>query len=232
EGLLTTGASAQLSVDHDRRSAIRAHHSATHLLHEALRRTLGDHVAQRGSLVAPERLRFDFAHPKGMSPAELATVEAEVNDYVRQNTPVETRIMTPDDAQGIGARALFGEKYGDEVRVVAMGSRPGSGIGSGGETYSLELCGGTHVARTGDIGAFRLVSEAASASGVRRIEALTGPAAQRHIAATESALSEAAGLLRARPEELADRIRALLDERKTQGAEINDLRRRLALSGG
>src|SRR5690606_3002222 len=192
--------------------------SATHLLHEALRRTLGDHVAQRGSLVAPERLRFDFAHPKGMSPAELATVEAEVNDYVRQNTPVETRIMTPDDAQVLGARALFGEKYGDEVRVVSMGTRPGSGIGTSGDTYSLELCGGTHVARTGDIGAFKLVSEGATSSGVRRVEALTGAPALAHVAAGEAALTEAAALLRARPDELPDRIRALLDERKAQAA--------------
>ena len=146
EGTLARGAAAELAVDHDRRSAIRANHSATHLLHEALRRALGDHVAQRGSLVAPDRLRFDFAHPKAMTADELAAVEAEVNAYVRQNTPVETRIMTPDAAAGLGARALFGEKYGDEVRVVSMGARPGSGLGAAGDTYSLELCGGTHVA--------------------------------------------------------------------------------------
>ncbi len=231
EGLLTAGAAAQLVVDHTRRGAIRAHHSATHLLHEALRRALGDHVAQRGSLVAPDRLRFDFAHPKAMSPQELAGVEAEVNEFVRQNTPVETRIMTPDAAEKLGARALFGEKYGDEVRVVSMGARPGSGIGPGGETYSLELCGGTHVARTGDIGAFKLVSEGATSSGIRRVEALTGAAAQAHAAAAEAALAEAAGLLRARPEELADRIRALLDERKAQGNELAELRRRLAMAG-
>ena len=174
EGTLARGAAAELAVDHDRRTAIRANHSATHLLHEALRRALGDHVAQRGSLVAPDRLRFDFAHPKAMTPAEVAGVEAEVNDYVRQNTPVETRIMTPDAAERLGARALFGEKYGDEVRVVSMGARPGSGVGPDGDTYSLELCGGTHVARTGDIGAFKLVAEGATSSGVRRVEALTG----------------------------------------------------------
>jgi alanyl-tRNA synthetase len=231
EGLLSTGAAAQLAVDHDRRSAIRAHHSATHLLHEALRRALGEHVAQRGSLVAPDRLRFDFAHSRAMSPQEIATVETEVNDFVRQNTPVETRIMTPDAAGKLGARALFGEKYGDEVRVVSMGTRPGSGMGPAGETYSLELCGGTHVARTGDIGAFKLVSEGASASGIRRVEALTGAAALAQVAAGEAALSEAAGLLRARPEDLADRIRALLDERKAQAGEIAELRRRLAMSG-
>ncbi len=232
EGELARGAAAELAVDHARRSAIRANHSATHLLHEALRRALGDHVAQRGSLVAPDRLRFDFAHGRAMTPKELATVEAEVNDYVRQNTPVETRIMTPDAAQGLGARALFGEKYGDEVRVVSMGTSAGSGIGPGRDTYSLELCGGTHVRRTGDIGAFKLVAEAASASGVRRVEALTGAGALAHVGAGEAALAEAAGLLRARPDELPGRIRGLLDERKAQGQEIADLRRRLALAGG
>ena len=232
EGEITRGAAAELAVDHERRAAIRANHSATHLLHEALRRALGDHVAQRGSLVAPDRLRFDFAHPKAMSPAEIADVEAEVNDYVRQNTPVETRVMTPDDAQGLGARALFGEKYGDEVRVVSMGRRPGSGIGAEKDTYSLELCGGTHVGRTGDIGAFKLVSEAASAIGVRRIEALTGKGALAHAAANDAALGEAAALLRTRPEEIPERIRALLDERKAQGQEIAELKRKLALGGG
>jgi alanyl-tRNA synthetase len=232
EGTLVRGAAAELAVDRDRRTAIRANHSATHLLHEALRRALGEHVAQRGSLVAPDRLRFDFAHPKAMTPEELAAVEAEVNTYVRQNTPVETRIMTPDAAEGLGARALFGEKYGDEVRVVAMGARPGSGIGPEGATYSLELCGGTHVARTGDIGAFKLVSEGATASGVRRVEALTGAGALAHVAAEEAALARAAALLRARPDELPERIRALLDERRAQANEIADLRRRLALAGG
>jgi alanyl-tRNA synthetase len=232
EGEIVRGAAAELVVDQERRTAIRANHSATHLLHEALRRALGEHVAQRGSLVAPDRLRFDFAHPKAMTAEELAAVEAEVNAYVRQNTPVETRVMTPEEAEGLGARALFGEKYGDEVRVVAMGARPGSGLGAGGDAYSLELCGGTHVARTGDIGTFRLVFEGASASGVRRIEALTGEGALRQIAADEAALAAAAGLLRARPEELPERVRALLDERKAQGAEIAELRRRLALAGG
>jgi alanyl-tRNA synthetase len=167
-----------------------------------------------------------------MTPDELATVEAEVNAYVRQNTPVETRIMTPEAAQRLGARALFGEKYGDEVRVVAMGASPGSKVGPDGDTYSLELCGGTHVRRTGDIGAFKLVSEGASASGIRRIEALTGEGAMAHVAAEETALAEAASLLRARPEDLPERIRTLLDERKAQAAELAELRRRLALAGG
>ncbi len=231
EGSLAVGAAAALTVDHARRAAIRANHSATHLLHEALRRTLGDHVAQRGSLVAPDRLRFDFAHGKAMSPEELTRVETEVNEFVRQNGAVETRIMTPDAAQALGARALFGEKYGDEVRVVSMGTAPASGLGAGKDTYSLELCGGTHVARTGDVGAFKLLSEAASASGVRRIEALTGAGALAHVAAQERALAEAAGLLRARPEEVAERIRALLDERKAREQELADLRRKLALAG-
>jgi alanyl-tRNA synthetase len=230
-GRLARGAAAELAVDHARRAAIRAHHSATHLLHEALRRALGDHVAQRGSLVAPDRLRFDFTHLRAMTAGEIAAVEAEVNAFVRQNTPVETRIMTPDAAERLGARALFGEKYGDEVRVVAMGVRPGSGLGPRGETYSLELCGGTHVARTGDIGAFRLTGETASAAGVRRVEALTGEAARAHAAAGEAALAEAAGLLRARPEEVAERIRVLLDERRALVQELAELRRKLALAG-
>ena len=230
-GRLARGAGAELAVDHDRRAAIRGNHSATHLLHEALRLRLGDHVAQRGSLVAPDRLRFDFTHQTAMAPAEIAAVEAEVNAFVRQNTAVETRIMTPGDAEKLGARALFGEKYGEEVRVVSMGLRPGSGLGPRGETYSLELCGGTHVGRTGDIGAFKLVAESASASGVRRIEALTGEAALAHVAAEEAALAEIAGLLRARPEDLAERVRALLDERKALAGEVADLRRKLALAG-
>ncbi|MBP7242179.1 alanine--tRNA ligase [Amaricoccus sp.] len=230
-GRLVRGAAAELAVDQERRNSIRAHHSATHLLHEALRRTLGDHVAQRGSLVAPDRLRFDFTHGKAMTPAEQGVVEAEVNAFIRQNTQVETRIMTPDAAEKIGARALFGEKYGEEVRVVSMGTSAGSGVGLRGDTYSLELCGGTHVARTGDIGAFRLTLETASASGVRRVEALTGEAARIHTAAEIAALGEAAGLLRARPDELAERIRALLDERKALSQEVADLRRKAALAG-
>ncbi|MFQ8431421.1 alanine--tRNA ligase [Amaricoccus sp. W119] len=231
-GDLVPGVPAVLTVDHDRRTAIRANHSATHLLHEALRRELGDHVAQRGSLVAPDRLRFDFSHAKGMSADELARVESEVNDYIRQNTAVETRVMTPAGAQDLGARALFGEKYGDEVRVVSMGKAAGSGVGAAGDTYSLELCGGTHVGRTGDIGAFKILSEGASAGGTRRVEALTGAGALAHVAAQDAALRETAGLLRARPEEVAERVRALLDERKAQASELAELRRKLALSGG
>ena len=167
EGTLSRGQAARLTVDHDRRSLIRANHSATHLLHEALREALGDHVAQRGSLNAPDRLRFDFSHGKALSREEIARIEEDVNRFIRQNTAVETRIMTPDDARGLGAQALFGEKYGDEVRVVSMGKAQ-TGKGQGGDTYSIALCGGTHVARTGDIGAFALPSETASSAGVRR----------------------------------------------------------------
>ncbi|MCB1366325.1 MAG: alanine--tRNA ligase, partial [Rhodobacteraceae bacterium] len=231
-GEIRPGMAAELKVDHARRTAIRANHSATHLLHEALRQTLGDHVAQRGSLNDDERLRFDFSHQKAMSAAELARVEAEVNAYIRQNTPVETRIMTPDAARDLGAQALFGEKYGDEVRVVSMGFEAGSGRGSGGNTYSIELCGGTHVKRTGDIGGFKLLAENASSSGVRRIEALTGEGARAYMAAQEAALVAAAALLKTKPAELAERVQALLDERRALQGEVTDLRRQVALSGG
>jgi alanyl-tRNA synthetase len=222
----------ELQVDHDRRTNIRANHSATHLLHEALREALGDHVAQRGSLNADDRLRFDFSHSKAMSAEEMASVERDVNTYIRQNTPVETRVMTPDEAQALGARALFGEKYGDEVRVVFMGKQSGSGRGADGDTYSLELCGGTHVARTGDIGAFKLLSESASASGVRRVEALTGAAAVAHGMAQDAAMGQVSGLLKTKPEDLTGRVQALLDERKALQNELADLRKQLALSGG
>ncbi len=230
-GEIRKGDAAELVVDHGRRSDIRANHSATHLLHESLRQHLGDHVAQRGSLNADDRLRFDFSHAKGMSPAELAAVETEVNTYIRQNTPVETRIMTPDEARDLGAQALFGEKYGDEVRVVSMGTQAGSGKGSDGQTYSLELCGGTHVARTGDIGLFALVSESASSSGVRRIEALTGQAAFDHLAAQQNLLGQAASVLKARAEDVPERVKSLLDERKALNNEIADLRKKLAMGG-
>ncbi len=232
EGGIAKGQPARLEVGHSRRSAIRANHSATHLLHEALRGALGDHVAQKGSLNAPDRLRFDFSHGQGLSTAELAQVEAEVNDYIRQNTAVETRIMTPDDARAIGAQALFGEKYGDEVRVVSMGALPGSGKGADGQTYSLELCGGTHVKRTGDIGAFVLLGDSASSAGVRRIEALTGEAALAHLRAQDSRLAEIAAVLKAPVGEVVDRVRALADERRQLANEIASLRRELAMGGG
>ena len=231
EGTILRGQPAKLEVSHARRAQIRANHSATHLLHEALRRALGDHVAQKGSLNAPDRLRFDFSHSTGMTAAELAQVEAEVNAFIRQNSPVETRIMTPDDARALGAQALFGEKYGDEVRVVSMGVQDGSGKGADGNTYSLELCGGTHVRRTGDIGAFVALGESASSAGVRRFEALTGQAAVDHLKAQEAKLLEAAAVLKAAPAELADRLKALMEERKALQNEVAALRRELAMGG-
>ncbi len=232
EGEIVQGEAAELIVDSSRRGEIRANHSATHLLHEALRGALGDHVAQRGSMVAPDRLRFDFSHPKSMAEDELKSIEAKVNAFVRQNTPVSTRLMTPDEAQDMGARALFGEKYGDEVRVVSMGERPDGEPGPAGRVYSLELCGGTHVARTGDIGLFAITAESASASGVRRVEALTGAAAVSHLSGRDALLSRAAAELKTAPAELPIRVREVLVERKSLQNEIADLRKQLALAGG
>ena len=232
EGTVAKGDAAELVVDHDRRSAIRANHSATHLLHEALRIALGDHVAQRGSLNAEDRLRFDFSHSKAMSLAELEQVEREVNAYIRQNSAVDTRIMTPDEARELGAQALFGEKYGDEVRVVSMGQLDGSGKGSDKRTYSLELCGGTHVRRTGDIGAFVLLGDSASSSGVRRIEALTGQAAQDYLRGQDHLLAEAALALKVPAGDVPARIKALQDERKALQNEVAELRKQAAMGGG
>ncbi|MFV0334418.1 MAG: alanine--tRNA ligase [Tropicimonas sp.] len=231
EGEIRPGTGAELVVDHDRRSAIRANHSATHLLHEALRETLGEHVAQRGSLNAPDRLRFDFSHNHALSAAELEEVAARVNGFIRQNSPVETRIMTPDDARAIGAQALFGEKYGDEVRVVSMGRAP-SGKGVGGETWSIELCGGTHVRQTGDIGLFVALGDSASSAGVRRFEALTGEAARLYLGEQERRLAEVAAVVKAPPAEIVSRVRSIVDERKALQAEIAQLRRDLAMAGG
>ena len=228
---IAVGAPVLMEVDSARRSDIRANHSATHLLHEALRNALGDHVAQRGSLNAPDRLRFDFSHMKAVTSDELAQVSEEVNAYVRQNSEVTTRIMTPDDAREIGAQALFGEKYGDEVRVVSMGTAD-SGKGVGGDTYSIELCGGTHVRRTGEIGLFVITGEAASSSGVRRIEALTGGAAVRHMADMNATVSATAALLKAQPTDIPGRVEALLSERKALSGEISDLRKKVATGGG
>ena len=231
EGEIATGSAAQLVVDHSRRSAIRANHSATHLLHEALREALGEHVAQRGSLNAPDRLRFDFSHAKALSAEELAKVGADVNHYIRQNTAVETRIMTPDDARAIGAQALFGEKYGDEVRVVSMG-RADTGKGQDGDTYSIELCGGTHVKQTGDIGALVILGDSASSAGVRRIEVLTGQAALDHLGQQADTLATIMGALKAQPTEVAERVDALMGERKALQNEVAQLRRELAMAGG
>lgn len=231
DGALSVGGGVELAVDHSRRSAIRANHSATHLLHEALREALGEHVAQRGSLNAADRLRFDFSHGKALSLEELKLVETDVNTYIRQNTSVETRIMTPDDAREIGAQALFGEKYGDEVRVVSMG-RADTGKGADGQTYSLELCGGTHVKQTGDIGMFVTLGDSASSAGVRRIEALTGQAAFDYLSGQDQRLAETAMTLKASAEDVPTRVKSLLDERKAMSNEIAQLRRELAMSGG
>ena len=228
-GNLKVGDAVELRVDGRRRDALRAHHSATHLLHEALRRRLGDHVTQKGSLVAEDRLRFDISHPKPLSQDDIAEVEAEVNRRIRENAAVETRFMTPDEAIEAGALALFGEKYGEEVRVVSMG---GEDAVKDGNQFSTELCGGTHVKRTGDIGFFKITGEAALASGVRRIEAVAGEAAGRHVAQQETALSSAAALMKVTPEDLPERLTALLDERKRLDREVGDLRRKLATGGG
>ncbi len=214
------------TVDHARRSGIRAHHSATHLLHEALRRELGTHVAQKGSLNAPDRLRFDVSQPRPITAEELTRVEAVVNARIRENSEVTTRLMTPDAAVETGAMALFGEKYGEEVRVVSMGEGEGNK-----SAWSIELCGGTHVRRTGDIGYFRIVSESAVAAGVRRIEAVTGAAAEALVFETQSRLNEAAGALRTAPADVPERIVSILDERRKMEATIADLRRQVATGG-
>ncbi|MFT8243972.1 alanine--tRNA ligase [Roseomonas sp. BN140053] len=228
-GEASTSLAVLAEVDHDRRSSIRAHHSATHLLHEALRRRLGNHVAQKGSLNAPDRLRFDVSQPTPMSPADLAWVESEVNDRIRQNGEVTTRLMTPEAAVEVGATALFGEKYGDEVRVVGMGHDPLATEKHG--VYSLELCGGTHVARTGDIGLFKILGESAVSAGVRRVEAVTGTAALAVIEAAERNLREAAIALKSTPAEVPARVAALLEERRKLERDMAELRKKLATGG-
>ncbi|MGN3973978.1 alanine--tRNA ligase [Tsuneonella sp. SYSU-LHT278] len=226
-GAIKVGDVVHLWVDADRRDRIRANHSATHLLHAALRHRLGDHVTQKGSLVAEDRFRFDFSHPKPLDPEDIAAIEAEVNAEIRANEVVTTRLMSPDDAIAAGAMALFGEKYGDEVRVLSMGRKR-----DGSRHYSVELCGGTHVRATGDIGVFRIVSESAVSSGVRRIEALTGEAARKWMVQREDALKDAAAAIRATPEEVPGRVAALLDERKRLERELAEARKALALGGG
>ena len=226
-GTLKVGAALALEVDHSRRGAIRRNHSATHLLHEALRQVLGEHVAQKGSLVAPDRLRFDFSHPKPMTAQEIERVEDIANDVVLQNSQVSTRLMAIDDAIASGARALFGEKYGDEVRVVAMGETAGNAMG-----WSVELCGGTHVRRTGDIGLISMVGESAVAAGVRRIEALTGTAARKHANAIIAIANSTAGLLHSPVPEMPDRASSLLEDKKRLERELSDARRKLAMGGG
>ena len=214
-------------LDHARRGAIRAHHSATHLLHEGLRRQLGTHVMQKGSLNAPDRLRFDVSQPRPVTAEELALVEAEVNARIRENSEVTTRLMTPEAAVAEGAMALFGEKYGDEVRVVAMGT------GSAEKpAWSIELCGGTHVRRTGDIGLFRIVSETGVSAGVRRIEAVTGAAAESLVIENERRLLDVAGALRTSPAEVPERVAALIEERRRLERLVADLQTKLATGGG
>ena len=227
EGTLKPGIALALEVDHARRGSIRKNHSATHLLHEALRQVLGDHVAQKGSLVSPDRLRFDFSHPKPMSSEEIERVEDIANDYVLQNSPVTTRLMAIDDARASGARALFGEKYGDEVRVVAMGEGGGNTLG-----WSVELCGGTHVKRTGDIGLISVVGDSGVAAGVRRIEALTGSGARHELNKFKTDLRAIAGELRAPIAEVAVRTTAVLEDRKKLERELSDAKKKLAMGGG
>jgi alanyl-tRNA synthetase len=225
-GRLRVGDDVRLAIDGDRRRRLRANHSATHLLHQALRDRLGPHVVQKGSLVAPDRLRFDFSHPKALTAAELAAIEDEVNRQILANVEVGTRLMAPEEAVKAGALALFGEKYGDEVRVVSMGE------GEDDRAYSVELCGGTHVRRTGDIGVLHIVSEGAVAAGVRRIEAVTADGARAWFAEQEAALAEAAAILKVRRADVTARLAQLVEERRALEREVAELRRRLALGGG
>ena len=227
KGTVSVGDAVHLEIDADRRDRIRANHSATHLVHAALRDRLGEHVTQKGSLVADDRFRFDFSHPKPLSDEDIAALEAEVNEEIRANETVGTRLMTPDDAVAAGALALFGEKYGDEVRVLSMGRK-----GDEGRNYSVELCGGTHVEATGDIGLFKIVSESAVSSGVRRIEALTGEAARQWLTARDEAVRAIASALKTSPDEAAARVTALVEERKRLEKELAEAKRALALGGG
>ena len=224
-GMVKLGDALQLVVDGDRRSRIRANHSATHLLHAALRNRLGGHVTQKGSLVAADRFRFDFSHQKALTPEDIAAVEAEVNRHIRENDDVTTRLMTPDDAVAAGAMALFGEKYGDEVRVLSMGRADTN-------SYSVELCGGTHVSALGDIALLKIVSESAVSSGIRRIEALTGEAARLWLNGRDERLKEAAAALKSSPDEVPARIAALVEERRKLERELADAKKALALGGG
>ncbi len=229
-GSIDTGAAVRLVVDADRRRAIRANHSATHLLHEALREVLGDHVAQKGSMVTADRLRFDFSHTKPMTAEEIARVEDIVNDVVLQNSEVSTRLLSVDDAIASGAKALFGEKYGDEVRVVAMGRQ--SDGNRAGRSFSVELCGGTHVGRTGDIGVVSVVMESAVASGVRRLEALTAKGARRHLVDQDRRVRDLAGFLKISQSEVVDRVEIIADERRKLERELTEAKKKLAMGGG
>jgi alanyl-tRNA synthetase len=230
KGPLKVGDAVELHVNHSRRTAIRANHSATHLLHEALRETLGSHVTQKGSLVDPEKLRFDFSHPKPLTAEELVTVEDLANAAILQDSPVVTRLMAVDDAITSGAMALFGEKYGDEVRVVTMGEA--THHDKGGRAFSVELCGGTHVRATGEIGIIKVIQEGAVAAGVRRVEALTANAARSHLAAQDATLKHAADLLRVQPSEVPGRVANLIEDRKKLERELAEAKKKIALSAG
>jgi alanyl-tRNA synthetase len=225
KGQVSVGDTLHQLVDGARRDATRANHSATHLLHAALRNRLGGHVSQKGSLVAPDRLRFDFSHPTALTAEDIAAIEADVNAEIRANEPVVTRLMTPDEAVASGALALFGEKYGDEVRVLSMGRATD-------RHFSVELCGGTHVAATGDIQLLKITSESAVSSGVRRIEALTGEAARLWLTARDDRLREAAASLKAAPDEVPARVAALVEERKRLERELTEAKKALAMGGG
>ncbi|MBB3423206.1 alanyl-tRNA synthetase [Rhizobium sp. BK312] len=229
EGKIKVGDAVVLTVDHNRRSRLRANHSATHLLHEALREVLGTHVAQKGSLVAPERLRFDVSHPKPMSAEELKVVEEMANEIILQNSPVTTRLMSVDDAIAEGAMALFGEKYGDEVRVVSMGQ--GVRGAKSGKPYSVELCGGTHVSATGQIGLVRILGDSAVGAGVRRIEAVTGESALSYLAEQDERVKNLASTLKVQPADVISRVEALMDERRKLERELADAKRKLAMGG-
>ncbi len=230
EGVIKAGDAVVLTVDHARRLRLRANHSATHLLHEALREVLGTHVAQKGSLVAPERLRFDVSHPKPMTAEELKVVEEMANEIILQNAPVTTRLMSVDDAIAEGAMALFGEKYGDEVRVVSMGT--GLHGAKANRPYSVELCGGTHVSATGQIGLVRILGESAVGAGVRRIEAVTGESAREYLAEQDDRVKTLAASLKVQPSEVLSRVEALMDERRKLEKELADAKRKLAMGGG
>ncbi|WP_041778073.1 alanine--tRNA ligase [Beijerinckia indica] len=236
EGAVVPGLEVRTLVDHSRRTAVRANHSATHLLHEALRQVLGDHIAQKGSLVAPDRLRFDFSHPKPVTPEEWTQIEDIANSVILENAPVTTKLMSIEDAMGSGARALFGEKYGDEVRVVSMGydedKADDSTDGRIAPPFSVELCGGTHVARTGDIGLLTIISESAVAAGVRRIEAKTGSSARHHLNTQASLLHSLAAQLKSPEDEASKRLSALIEERRKLDRELSEARKKLAMGGG
>ncbi|NLH79475.1 MAG: alanine--tRNA ligase, partial [Phyllobacteriaceae bacterium] len=229
-GQPTVGAAVRLEVDGVRRRAIRANHSATHILHEALREVLGDHVAQKGSAVDADRLRFDFSHPKPMSAEEIARVEEIANDVVLQNAEVTTRLLSVDDAIASGARALFGEKYGEEVRVVSMGRQTDGN--RAGRSFSVELCGGTHVTRTGDIGVVSIVAESAVAAGVRRLEALTARGARRHLVDQDHRVRELAGMLKVQQSDVVERVGVVSEERRKLERDLAEAKKKLAMGGG